>query len=394
MLLPVVRLKTLRNSRHPWIFRKMVRQPRQAVLPPGSLVEVRDRNGVFVGRAFYHPENTVSLRLLTENPVEEVNRLFFARRFARARELREAVLDQAAIGDSWRLVHAEADGLPGLVVDKFADLLIIQPFVAGWAHVMDWVAESLAELFPGCRLAVRSDRRVEEKEGLSFAGWVAKYPPPTGTAITENGIRYKVDFVSGHKTGFFLDQRDNRARVAGLSRDRNVLDLCCYTGGFALSAWKGGARKVEAVDLDEKVLTAAAENSCLNQAGGRVGLIHADAFDICRRYRETGRLYDLIILDPPKFATEIADVEKALKAYHDLNLAALGVAAPGAFFVTCSCSGAVPEERWRQTVRQAAAAAGRSLVVFHAAGAGPDHPVSSDFPQGRYLKAVFARVDT
>ena len=160
-----------------------------------------------------------------------------------------------------------------------------------------------------------------------------------------------------------------------------------------MSAWKGGARKVEAVDLDERALETAAENIRLNRAGRGVCLTHADAFDVCRRYRQAGRFHDLIVLDPPKLAAEAGDVEKALKTYYDINLAALGVAASGAFFVTCSCSGAVPEERWRQTVRRAAAAAGRGLVVFHAAGAGPDHPVSSDFPQGRYLKVIFARVD-
>ncbi|MDR1520688.1 MAG: class I SAM-dependent rRNA methyltransferase [Planctomycetota bacterium] len=393
MLLPILRLKTPRNSRHPWIFRKMVQPRRGAGLEPGSLVEVRDRSGAFVGRAFYHPENTIALRLLTENPAEEIDPGFFLRRLALARDLRQATLDLPRLGDSWRLAHAEADALPGMMIDKYADTLLIQPFAAGWLHVMDWLIAALAELFPDCRPAIRADARAAEKEGVSFADLERKYPPPSRADISENGIKYRVDFGAGHKTGFFLDQRDNRARAAGLARGRDVLDLCSYSGGFALSAWKGGARAVEAVDLDEAALAAAAENLRLNRTGGKIRLTHADAFEVCRQHRAAGRRHDLVILDPPKLAGSLEETEKALKTYYDLNLAALGVAAPGGFFITCSCSGAVPEERWRQQVRRAAAAAGLGLTIFHAGGPGADHPVASDFPQGRYLKALFARVD-
>ncbi|MCC8189723.1 MAG: class I SAM-dependent methyltransferase, partial [Planctomycetes bacterium] len=276
MLLPVVTLKTPRNSRHPWIFRKMVRAPRGIDLAPGSLVEVRDKGGAFVGRAFYHPDNTVAVRLLTEDPREDVDETFLRRRLAAAKALREQTLDLPAIGDCYRLAHAEADGLPGLVIDKFGDVLLIEPYVAGWLYLADLLAAVLGDLYPGCRPAVRADARAAAKEGVSFQRLEQRLPPPDHTDIVENGIRYRVDFRTGHKTGFFLDQRDNRARAASLARGRKVLDLCCYTGGFSLAAWKGGAERVVAVDLDEAALAAAAVNLDLNGAAGAVELVHQD----------------------------------------------------------------------------------------------------------------------
>ncbi len=391
MLLPVVKLKTPRNSRHPWIFHKMIQPPRGIDLPAGTLVEVRDKSGAFVGQAFYHPENTIALRLLTESR-EDIGREFLADRVRRARALRQAAMALPPDTDCWRVLHAEADLLPGLVVDKFADLLLIQPFVAGWLHLMDDLAGALADVFPGCRVAVRADARADAKEGVTFSKLEKRLPPPQHVDIVENGIRYRVDFATGHKTGFFLDQRDNRARVAGLAQGRSVLDLCSYTGGFSLSAWRGDAARVTAVDLDEDALAAARVNAGLNGAE-KVEWLHADAHDFLRDAAKAGRKEDLVVLDPPKLAAGQDDVEKALKAYYDLNRAAIKVVRPDGLFVTCSCSGAVPEERWRQNVRKAAADLGVGLTLFLAAGPGVDHPVASFLPQGRYLKVLFARVD-
>lgn len=392
MLLPVVKLKTIRNSRHPWIFQKMVQSPRGLKLDAGSLVEVRDRGGAFVARAFYHPINTIALRIITENNDEDIDADFLYRRLALAKRLRDDTLLPQS-GDSYRLVHAEADGLPGLIIDKFANVLLIEPYVAGWLHIMEPLVEALSRLYPDCRAAVRADDNAEKKEGVSFARLEKKYSPSKNVDIEENGIRYRVDFETGHKTGFFLDQRENRLRAAALAKGRDVLDVCCYTGGFALSAWKGGAKRVTAVDLDEKALAAAKVNVSLNGAEGRIELLHRDAFVDLRERADAGQRHDMIILDPPKLAAGQEDVEKALKMYYDMNKAAMRVVAEGGYFVTCSCSGAVAEERWRQTVRKAAADLGRGLIMFAATGAGSDHPVAGDFPQGRYLKALFSRLD-
>ncbi|MDR1612743.1 MAG: class I SAM-dependent rRNA methyltransferase [Planctomycetota bacterium] len=393
MLLPVVTLKSRRNSRHPWIFRKMVRLPRGLRLEPGSLVEVRNPDGNFAGRAFFHPENTIALRLVSEDPGRDFDESAVAERLAAAKRLRETAMPLSAPTDSFRLVNAEADLLPGLVVDKFNDVLVIEPHTAGWLHLMDWVVSGLGALYPGSRVVVRPDRRVEEKEGVSFAKAAERHPAPDSALIEENGIRYRVDFKTGHKTGFFLDQRDNRALVAGLSRGRKVLDLCCYTGAFSLSAWKGGAKFVVAVDLDEKAIAAARENARINGADSALSWIHRDIFDELRDPAAAKDRFDLVILDPPKLAGGQEEVEKALKTYLDFNKLAIAATRPGCLFVTCSCSGAVPAERWRQTVRHAAAASGRGLSVFLNTGPGPDHPVHSDFPQGQYLKVMFARVD-
>ena len=392
MLLPVVKLKTPRNSRHPWIYKKMTQAPRGIELAPGSLVEVRDKGGAFVGRAFYHPENTIALRLLTEDRNEAVDADFFRRRLSYAKRLREEVLHLPEYGDSYRLVHAEADLLPGLVIDKFANVLVVEPYVAGWMHVMDWLAEGLHELYPGSTVAVRADPRAASKEGVTFAPLEKRYPAPSHVDVRENGLVYRVDFLTGHKTGFFLDQRDNRARVASFARGRSVLDLCCYTGGFSLSAWRGGADSVEAVDLDEEALSSARANAGLNGADG-IRFIHQDAFETLRERQSSKRRYGLLVLDPPKLANGQEEVEKGLKSYYDLNRSAVLAVEPGGVFVTCSCSGAVSEERWRQAVRRAAVDAGVGLTIFHASGAGDDHPVAGDFPQGRYLKVLFARVD-
>lgn len=392
MLLPVVKLKTARNSRHPWIFQKMIQSPRGLDLEAGSLVEVRDRGGAFVARAFFHPVNTIALRVITERRDEDIDADFLYRKLHIARRLRDDTLAPHS-GDSYRLVHAEADGLPGLVIDKFANVILIEPYVSGWLHIMDPLVEALARLYPECRAAVRADDNAEKKEGVSFARLEKKHSPPDDVEIRENDIRYRVDFKTGHKTGFFLDQRDNRLRAAGLARGRDVLDLCCYTGGFALSAWKGGAKKVTAVDLDEKALAAAKINALLNGAGEGITFLHRDIFDELRERAEAGVRHDMVILDPPKLAAGQEDVEKALKIYYDMNKAAMRVVSEGGYLLTCSCSGSVPEERWRQAVRKAAADSGRGLVMFAATGAGSDHPVAGDFPQGRYLKALFARVD-
>ncbi|MDR3211828.1 MAG: class I SAM-dependent rRNA methyltransferase [Planctomycetota bacterium] len=395
MLLPVVRLKIPRHSRHPWIYRKMLQLPRGVELVAGSLVEVRDRDGGRVGEAFYHPDNTIAIRLLTSHPDEKVDSLFLRRRLSYARDLREGILRLPETTDSWRLVNAEADLLPGLVVDKYADVLLIQPFSAGWLYLMDWLVDGLRELYPASRPVVRADPGAAQKEGVSFAKLEAQYPPPDRVVISENNVRYQVDFQSGHKTGFFLDQRDSRSRVGSLARGRRVLDLFSYSGGFSLAAWRGGATAITAVDLDEKALAVAKENASLNQAGEAIRFRHQDAFMVLREVAGKGgrRDFDFIVLDPPKLARGKEEVEEALKSYRDLNRLAANALPAGGLLLSSSCSGAVSLERWRQAVRQGVAEAGRGLTVFLEAGPGADHPVAGDFPQGRYLKTLFARIE-
>jgi len=388
MPLPVIILKRERTSSHPWIFRKMVALPRR-LPPPGAVVEVRSKSGAFVGRGIFHAAQTICIRLLTEISEEEVDEFFFRRRLAAAKALREDVLGLLARTDSYRLAHAEGDGLSGLVIDKFADLLVVQPQCAGYLHLVDPLVAALRALYPGGRVVFRIDKRVEAREGISFASAAARFPCPETATIFEDDRRMRVDFISGHKTGYFLDQRDQRAAIAAMARGREVLDLCCYSGGFAIAAMRGGAASCTAVDLDEKALNLARQNAALN--GVAVNCVHADVFDLLRDWHKRGRQADLIVLDPSKLATVKAEVPRAVRAYADLNRLALGALRPGGIILTCSCSGLISAEMFMRIVRRAAEEAGVALQIFREAGAAADHPVRSDFPEGRYLTAIYGR---
>ncbi|HOX08227.1 MAG TPA: class I SAM-dependent rRNA methyltransferase [Planctomycetota bacterium] len=387
--LPVVRLKTQRNSNHPWVFGKMVGHPDRRV-GPGTLVEARDRDGGFVGRGIYNPAKTIALRLLTEFPAEQIDDDFFRRRLTEAKALRESVLRLPEVTDSYRLVHSESDGLSGLIVDKFADVLVVEPFSAGYLALGPAVIRVLQELYPNAWVCFRPDPRTEEVEGVSFAPLVRKYPAPDGVEIRENRLRMWVDFKSGHKTGFFLDQRDNRSRAAAMARGREVLDLCCYTGGFTISTLLGGAARATGVDLDEKALDTAGRNAKLN--GVSPELVHANAFDFLRQSAAAGRKWDMVIADPSKLAGVRAEISRGMRTYGDLNKLAIEAVRPGGILVTCSCSGLISPDAFMSIVRNSAGEAGTTLKVLEYAGAASDHPVASNFPEGRYLKALFAQV--
>jgi len=387
--LPVLHLKTLRNSTHPWIFGKMVGRIDRRV-GPGALVEVRDRDGGFVGRGIYNPAKTIALRLLTEFPAEQIDDDFFRRKLIAAKSLREDVLRLGETGDSYRLVHSESDGLSGLIVDKFADVIVIEPFSAGYVALAPRLIRVLQELYPGAWVCFRPDPRTEEVEGVSFAALAKQYPAPDGVEIRENQLRMWVDFKSGHKTGFFLDQRENRARTASMSRGREVLDLCCYTGGFTISALLGGAAKATGVDLDEKALETAAKNAERNNV--KAEWVHANAFDYLRRMQAEGRKADLVIADPSKLAGVRAEISRGMRTYGDLNKLAVEAVRPGGILVTCSCSGLISPDAFMSIVRNSAQEAGAILKVLALNGASPDHPVASNFPEGRYLKVIFAQV--
>ncbi len=382
-------LKTDYNTRHPWIFAKMVNRPR-AHLAPGSLVDVYSRGGSLIGRGMYHPGRTVAVRLLTKNPKEKIDAAFVFRRLEEAKRLREDILDIPAKSDGYRLVHGEADGFPGLVIDKFGPVIVVEPFSAGYLALAGFLAEALEKLYPACRVCFRPDEKTEKNEGVSFAELAKKYPAPPSADFTENGLALRVDFSAGHKTGYFLDQRDNRAEVARLARGKEVFDLFCYTGGFGLNAAKAGAKRVVSVDLDEKAIAVAKENARRN--GLEIEYEHRNCFDFLRDRGAQGENADLVIVDPAKLAGVRDELPRALKTYDDINRLALGCVRPGGILVSCSCSGLVSEQQFLSVLANAAGEARVELQIFKVTGAAPDHPVRTDFPEGRYLKAVFARV--
>jgi 23S rRNA (cytosine1962-C5)-methyltransferase len=384
--LPQVRLKIARRSSHPWIFQKMVEKP-ATKLPGGSVVDVLDRDGQWVGRGFYNGHSRIALRVLTADPAEAIDDAFFARRLARAVALRRDWLSLDAVTDAYRLVHSEGDDLSGLVVDRFGPTLVLEFFAAGMYRFRAAIQEALRLHFPESNFYWFAEEHVQKQESFDCR---EPEPPPPGV-ITEHGLRFRVAPGSKHKTGFFLDQRDNRKALAAFCGGRRVLDLCCNTGGFAVYAKAlGGADEVIGVDIDEQVIALAKQNANLNQA--RVRFVQADLFPWLRDVLPSGQRFDVVVLDPSKQTRDREEVGLALKRYLDMNRLALQAVAPGGIFLTCSCTGLVSEEDFLETLRRAAWQAGRTLQVLRVGGAGADHPFLVHVPEGRYLKAVFCRV--
>ena len=387
--LPVIHLKTERRSTHPWIFQKMVEKP--DVRPkPGSVVEIVDREGHFAGRGFYNGHSRIALRVLTADPGESIDEAFFARKIAEAVSLRRDVLKLDAVTDAYRLIHSEGDGLSGLVVDRFADTLVIEYFSAGMFRQRDLIRRCLLEHFPSADVYSFAEEHVQKQESFDFTAPAA----PAPTVIHEHGVKFHAAPGTKHKTGFFADQRDNRKTLSELCGDgRRVLDLCCNSGGFAIYAKTiGGAGEVVGVDLDEEILGVAERNAKLNKA--RVRFVQADIFAWLRDVAVNNRdQYDVVVLDPAKMTRDREQVIPALKKYLDMNKLALAAVKPGGIFLTCSCTGLVSEEQFLDMLRRAAFYANRTVQVLKVTGAGPDHPFLANVPESRYLKAVFCRVE-
>jgi 23S rRNA (cytosine1962-C5)-methyltransferase len=364
----------------------MVEKP-AARLPGGSVVDILDRDGQWVGRGLYNGHSRITLRVLTADPAEAIDAAFFARRLAQAVSLRRDLLGLDALTDAYRLVHSEGDALSGLVADRFGATLVLEFFSAGMYRFRSAIQDALLGHFPGSRFYWFAEEHVQKQE--SFDCRPPEPPPPD--IITEHGLRFRVAPGSKHKTGFFLDQRDNRLALAGFCAGRRVLDLCCNTGGFAVYAKaRGGADEVVGVDLDEQAINLAKQNANLNQA--RVRFVQGDLFPWLRDVIPTGQRFDVVILDPSKQTRDREEIGLALKRYLDMNRLALQAVAPGGIFLTCSCTGLIGEETFLDTVRRAAWQAGRTVQVLRTAGAGPDHPFLAHVPEGRYLKSIFCRV--
>jgi 23S rRNA (cytosine1962-C5)-methyltransferase len=384
--LPTVKLKIVRRSGHPWIFQKMVEKP-ATKLAPGSIVDIVDREGQWCGRGFYNGHSRIALRVLTTEASELLDVAFFARRLEQACALRRDWLHLDAVTDAYRLVHSEGDGLSGLVVDRFGSTLVLEFFAAGMYRFRLAIQEALERLYPGSACYWFADEHVQKQESFDCR---SPEPPPPGV-ITEHGVRFRVTPGSKHKTGFFLDQRDNRKMLADHSTGRKVLDLCCNTGGFAIQAKVlGGAEEVVGVDLDEQAIALAKQNANLNQA--RIRFVQADLFPWLRETIANGQRFEVIVLDPAKQTRDREEIDYALKRYFDMNRLALQAVAPGGLYLTCSCTGLVSEGDFLETLRRAAWQAGRTLQVLRLSGAGADHPFLVHVPEGRYLKAVFCRV--
>ncbi len=384
--LPQVRLKIKRNSSHPWIFQKMVEKPATRI-PPGSVVDILDRDGEWVGRGFYNGHSRISLRVLTIDRNQAVNEELIAARIEHAVALRRDWLQLDSATDAYRVVHSEGDSLTGLIVDRFADAVVIEFFSAGMFRFRDAIRTALGNHFPDARFCWFAEQHVQKQESFDLRD----SEPLAATIIRENGVRFRVTPGGKHKTGFFADQRDNRRLLSSLCQGRRMLDLCCNTGGFSVYAKSiGQAAEVTGVDLDEDALELAKQNAGLNKA--QIRFVRADIFTWLRDISPSGQLFDVVVLDPSKQTRDREEIPLALKRYYDMNKLALQVVAPGGILLSCSCTGLVSEAEFLESMRRAAWQAGRELQILAIRGAGEDHPVLLHVPESRYLKAVFCRV--
>ncbi|AHE27546.1 class I SAM-dependent rRNA methyltransferase [Burkholderia pseudomallei] len=408
--------------RHPWVYANAIDRV-DGKPAPGATVIVRAHDGRFLARAAYSPHSQIRLRVWSFDENEPIDHAFFKRRVQRALAHRRAMISGT---DAVRLVFGEADGLPGLIVDYYVAArgaahtgdaaaraaeggaaapvapgdgegrgqLVCQFMAAGVEH---WKGAIVAALVAatGCpNVYERSDVSIREKEGLEqTTGVLAGDAPPDTLIANENGVLYHVDVRNGHKTGFYVDQRENRALVAQYAHDRDVLNCFCYTGGFSLAALKGGAKRVVSIDSSGDALALAQRNVAANGFdAARAQWLDADAFKTLRRLVDEGERFDLIVLDPPKFAPTRDSVDRAARAYKDINLSGLKLLRPGGLLFTYSCSGAIDMDLFQKIVAGAAADAKVDARILKRLGAGVDHPLLTAFPEGEYLKGLLLQI--
>jgi 23S rRNA (cytosine1962-C5)-methyltransferase len=392
-----MKIITLRNGkerslqrRHPWVFEGSLASGKA---DPGETVRVQSADGQFMAWASYSPSSMIRLRVWSFTETERIDAAFFERRITRAVALRARL---AVASDSVRLIHGEADGLPGLIVDRYADTLSAQFLSVGVERWKETIADQLLSATGLSRLYERSDSSVRTLEGLEHkTGWL-RGEGATEVTISEHGWRLKVDVAAGHKTGYYLDQRDNRKLFADTVRHfglKRVLNCYCYTGGFSVAAFAGGAHEVTSVDSSAPALAHANEHVLMN--AGSVGFdesrhitLDADVNKTLRALLEQGRRFDAVVLDPPKFAPTAAHAERAARAYKDINRLALMLLEPGGVLFTFSCSGGISADLFHKIVAGAGLDAGIDGVFYARLAAAPDHPMTVTFPEGEYLKGL------
>ena len=373
------------RSGHPWVFASDVELV-DGAFQPGDVVEVVSSKNVFQGRAFYNPKSQIALRMLTRHD-EPVNEDFFRRRIRAAIEYRKRFADMA----SCRLIFAESDFLPALVVDKFSDVLAVQSLGLGIEKWKDQIVRILAEEVKPRGIYERDDVPVRRLEGMEQVTGVLYGEVPDRVEMVENGVRYLVDVKNGQKTGFFLDQKENRAAIKPLCEGARVLDCFCHNGSFALNAAKYGAADVLGVDISEDAVAVARENAQLNRLGA-AQFEAANCFDFLRELSDKKEQFDLVVLDPPAFTKSRSALESALRGYKEINLRGMKLTRPGGFLVTCSCSQHVSPEAFHDMINEAARDSKTKLRLVENRGQAHDHPVLPASPETRYLKCMILQV--
>ena len=385
----VVKLRKTRETRvrggHPWIYASEIESV-EGAFENGDIVDVQDFRGKFIGRGFYNPLSQISLRILTRND-EPCDRAFFAKRIQDAWDYRKLLCDP----DSCRLIYSESDFLPGLVVDKYADVLVLQSLSLGMERIKDMIADLLMEIVAPRGIWERSDVPVRRLEGMEQTTGLLRGEVPDLVDMKENGIIFGVDVKNGQKTGFFLDQKENRAAIAPLCRDARVLDCFCHNGSFSLHAARYGAKSVLGVDISEEALEVARENARKNGLDNVRFEAH-NCFDLLRELTDAGEKFDLVILDPPAFTKNKAALQSALRGYKEINLRGLKLVRPGGFMVTCSCSQHVLTEMFQNMINEAARDAKKRIRLVEYRTQALDHPILPQSIETKYLKTMILQV--
>lgn len=380
------------QRRHPWIFAGSIGKTR-GTPTPGETVDVVTASGAWLGRGAYSPRSQIAVRIWTFDPQEAVDELFFRRRLARAVENRRTLQKQAAL-TGVRLVNAESDGLPGVIVDRYGDFLVGQFLTVGAETWKATIVDQLRDMIRFEGFFERSDSPVRDKEGLPRqTGVLQGQTPPETIEIQEGPYRFLVDVHNGHKTGFYLDQRDSRQQSGKVMEGATVLNCFAYTGGFSVAALGAGAAQVTNVDLSAPALALSERNLVLNGLdASRATHEEADVFKYLRYCRDAARQFDAVILDPPKFADSRAQLSRASRGYKDINLLAIKLLNPGGHLLTFSCSGLMEPELFQKIVADAAVDAEREVQILSRFNQAADHPIALHFPEGHYLKGLLCRV--
>lgn len=395
--MPSIKLKKGRdksfNRKHPWIFSGAVDSVKD-VNTNGETVDIISGDGKFLGYGSYSSHSQISVRVLSFNPDEKIDRAFFKQRIENAIQFRKQIINYE-LTNSYRLINAESDSLPGIVVDKYANFIVCQFLSAGAEFWKKEIVEILVDLINPSGIFERSDVEVREKEGLQQSkGILYGKAPEELIEIIENENRFLVDVNYGHKTGFYLDQRDNRKLLENFVLGKEVLNCFSYTGGFSIYAIKAGANKVVNVDSSAESLSLADKNFTLNGIdSSKYKNTQDDVFKYLRKLRDTSKQFDVIILDPPKFAESVSQIEKASRGYKDINLLALKLLKKNGVLFTFSCSGHIVPELFNKIIADAAADAGREVHLLKYLTQSPDHTMLTSFPEGLYLKGLVCKVN-
>ncbi|WP_189378209.1 class I SAM-dependent methyltransferase [Thalassotalea profundi] len=390
--LKVSREKSLLRK-HPWIFSKAINKIKGNPML-GDTVDVCDHQGKWLARGAYSPESQIRVRVWTWQENEQIDYEFFRKKLFQAQQRRDWFIEQGKL-TGYRLIAGESDGLPGITIDKYDNFIVCQLLSAGADFHRYTLVECLKELYPDCHIYERSDVDVRKKEGLEpVTGWLTKEQPTTECIIEEHGVKILVDIKKGHKTGFYLDQRESRRAAGFYSKDKTVLNCFSYTGTFSLHCAKQGAKEVINVDVSQEALDTAKRNVELNNIDeNKVSYLKEDVFKLLRRFRAEKRTFDMIILDPPKFVESKAQLTGACRGYKDINMLAMQLLKPQGTLLTFSCSGLMESSLFQKIVADAALDAKRNAYIVDRLHQAPDHPVSSNYPEGYYLKGLVCQVD-